>query len=122
MVGRIENAIASCSRVALDIAIEEPFVGASGTSALKTYSVFVMLITMLTLMGALPGGSRIWFVAPTALKKFVGVRTKNLIAREAYRRWHYMADDDNLVDAYVLARWVDEIGSKKQKPALTTPI
>jgi Holliday junction resolvasome RuvABC endonuclease subunit len=82
------------------VAIEEPFVGENGASALKTYAVFAGIIVAL-----------IWpeldtlTVPPTTLKKFVGAKKKVLIAREVYKRWGFQSDDHNIVDAYAIARW-----------------
>lgn len=46
-------------------------------------------------------------VAPTQLKKFAtgkGQCDKNLILKEVYKRWGYDTDNDNLADAFVLAK------------------
>ena len=93
------------------IAIEEPFVGANASGALKQYSVFVAL----ALMDSPRSPDALYFVAPTTLKKFVGAKgKKNLIAREVYKRWKYEADDDNLVDAYAIARWAEATWNEQQ--------
>lgn len=46
-------------------------------------------------------------VAPTQLKKFVsgkGNSKKSLMIKEVYKKWGYDTEDDNLADAYGLAR------------------
>lgn len=99
------------SNLHIVIAIEEPFVGANPSTALKQYSVFVAL----ALMDSPRSPDALYFVPPTTLKKFVGVKgKKNLIAREVYKRWKYEADDDNLVDAYAIARWAENEWNSKQ--------
>lgn len=48
-------------------------------------------------------------LAPNTLKKFVtnnGTAPKNLVLREVYRVWGIEAEDDNVADAYALARAV----------------
>ena len=87
----------------LVVAIEEPFVGASASGALKQYSVFVTIA-----LDVRNGWDDILIVAPTTLKKFVGAKgKKNLMARQVYKKWGYEADDDNLTDAYAIARWAE---------------
>lgn len=46
-------------------------------------------------------------VAPPTLKKWVtgkGVAEKSLILREVYKKWGFDAEDDNLADAFALAK------------------
>jgi hypothetical protein len=46
-------------------------------------------------------------VAPQALKKYVtgkGAGDKAIIIKKAYQKWGVDIDDDNMVDAYALAR------------------
>lgn len=48
-------------------------------------------------------------VAPATLKKFVtakGNAPKEVMLREVFRRWQYDAQDNNVCDAYALARFV----------------
>lgn len=103
MVRDVTVAIEACSRNqgmhgSLRVAIEEPFVGENGASALKTYAVFAGLIVSFDSLDLL-------VVPPTTLKKFVGAKKKVLMAREVFKRWGYQSDDHNLVDAYAIARW-----------------
>jgi Holliday junction resolvasome RuvABC endonuclease subunit len=83
------------------VGLEEPFVGASASGALKQYSVFVALALDLNREFG------VFIVAPTTLKKFVGAKEKNFVARQVFKRWEYEAADDNLVDAYAIARWAE---------------
>ncbi|MBH0331456.1 hypothetical protein ABH14_16910 [Brevibacillus brevis] len=44
--------------------------------------------------------------APSQVKKFAGAKgnaNKNVVMREAYKRWGFEHDSDNVVDAYILA-------------------
>ena len=57
-------------------------------------------------------------VAPTTLKKFIsgkGNCPKDLILLETYKRYHVSFKDDNLCDAYVLARIGEALLDKKVK-------
>lgn len=60
-------------------------------------------------------------VPPTELKKFVtgkGQCKKNLMLMKCYKKWKFEADDDNICDAYCLARFcweVDNGGTSKVK-------
>ena len=50
---------------------------------------------------------KFWLVAPTALKKFItgtGNAQKSLILKEVYKRYTKDFTDDNVADAYALAR------------------
>lgn len=52
-------------------------------------------------------GYGFWDVPPTTLKKFStgkGNCKKDLVLKEVYRRWKFDTDNDNIADAYVLAR------------------
>lgn len=52
---------------------------------------------------------RIHEVPPAVLKKFAtgkGNATKDIVVKEVLRRWSFNTDDNNVADAYVLARMV----------------
>ena len=90
------------------VAIEEPFIGKNATSALKTYSVFAALVYLTQEYVELEKGvSALLTPSPQTIKKFVGAKEKNFVARAVFRKWGYAADDDNLVDAYAIARWAE---------------
>ena len=86
-------------------AIEEPFVGVNGATALKTYAVFACTIDWLQCMAENRKIRGILTVPPTTLKKFVGAKKKESVARQAYKLWRFESDDNNIVDAYAIAMW-----------------
>lgn len=92
-----------CAPEDTKVAIEEPFVGPNGGTALKTYAVFICVA-----MSLRADGYRVHAVPAPALKKYLGVTQKNFVARQVYKRWKYEAADDNLVDAYAIAQWCRE--------------
>lgn len=69
-------------------------------------------------------------VPPSTLKKYVtgkGVADKNIMLREVFRRWAYEAKNDDLADAYSLARFaahhtVDEQQKTKAWQALAAKV
>ena len=82
------------------IAIEEPFNTHGIHGAMLQHGVFSAIVYDLT------SDFRVIPVWPTTIKRFVGGPKKKLfIVREVYRRWGFSADDDNVVDAYAIARW-----------------
>ena len=90
------------------VAIEEPFIGKNATAALKTYSVFAALVFEVQMIINYQNGIvGLLTPSPANIKKFVGVKEKNFVARAVFRKWGYAADDDNLVDAYAIARWAE---------------
>lgn len=53
------------------------------------------------------GHSELLVVAPTQVKKFAtgkGQAPKDIILQQVYKRWHYEAKNNNIADAYILAR------------------
>ena len=91
----------------LTVAVEEPFVGANAGGALKQHSVWAALAWYYH--GLI--GERFLSVAPTTIKRYVGLKAnkaKALVARQVYRRWKFENDDLNVVDAYAIARWAAE--------------
>jgi Holliday junction resolvasome RuvABC endonuclease subunit len=53
------------------------------------------------------GPNRLWVIAPSALKKFVtgkGSGPKNTMLLHVYKRWDVEFSDDNMADAFSLAR------------------
>lgn len=87
------------------VAIEEPFVGANGATALLQFGVFASIVHELFPFF----GGELRCLAPATLKKFVGVRgKKELMVREVFRRWEFDNDDTDVVDAYAMARWAME--------------
>lgn len=73
-------------------------------------------------------GIRTLFVAPTLVKKFVtgaGNSEKSMMLKEVYKRWGADFQDDNVADAYALARigraylgWEDKPLTSFQKEVL----
>lgn len=56
-------------------------------------------------------------VSPSKLKKFVtgvGNCKKNLMLKEVYKKWHVDYSDDNLCDAYSLARYSQSVFSNPE--------
>jgi len=90
------------------LAVEEPFIGKNATAALKTYSVFSAFVFLAQIETYMHQHIvALLTPSPANIKKFVGVREKNFVARAVFRKWGYAADDDNLVDAYAIARWAE---------------
>jgi len=59
-------------------------------------------------------------VSPTQLKKFAtgkGVANKEIILQQVYKRWGYETNNNNIADAYVLAR-IGEAYLKWHSPSL----
>ena len=93
---------------AAHVVVEEPFVGNNAAAALKTYGVFAVVCFEMERARERGAIAKLYPLPPMALKQFVGAKEKNFVAREVFRRWGYAANDDNLVDAYGLARWALE--------------
>ena len=52
-------------------------------------------------------GLEVWIAAPATIKKFVlgkGTGKKDQVRLGVYKKWAYENDDDNIVDAYALAK------------------
>lgn len=99
------------------VAVEEPFIGKNATAALKTYSVFAALVFELRMLSINEFSHEVVGLltpSPAQVKKFVGAKEKNFVARAVFRKWGYAADDDNLVDAYAIARWAEAEWNAKQ--------
>ena len=89
------------------VAVEEPFVGKSGPAALKTYSIFAAVVVDLQKRVWSRRVAKLYTPSPATVKKFVGAKEKNFVARRVFKLWGYEPDDDNLVDAYAIARWAE---------------
>lgn len=86
-----------------DIAIEEPFVGPQGPSALLQHAVFsAVAFEVYKMFG------RVRTVSPSTVKSFVGAKQKQFVARQVYKRWGFESNDDNVVDAFAIAMWAAE--------------
>jgi len=96
------------------VCIEHPFVGAKVTQhILKTHAVFSHLAYLT--MERTDEKVMLLSIHPMQLKRFVGAVRKKLIIREVYRLWGFDHDDDNVVDAYALARYaIQWIGNREQ--------
>jgi|GEM_PF-1369911 len=103
-VKTIQNAIrANCGEMPDLFVVEGISYASSGQTALQMgylqYSIREFLIYVLK-QGFID-------VPPTSLKKFAlgkGTGDKNLILKEVYKKWGFDTDNDNLADAYVLAK------------------
>lgn len=83
------------------IAIEEPFIGRNANTALHAiYAVTVVHLSAL--------GRRLMVLWPQNLKQFIGQTQKHLIVQEVKTRWGFESPSNDLVDAYVIARWAAE--------------
>lgn len=81
----------------------------------------------LTVAKLLEYGHPVYQVAPNSLKKFVtgkGNSEKSLMMREVYRKWDYIAENDNEADAFGLMRigmciaGIDEPRNESQRDVL----
>src|SRR5262245_39708054 len=108
MTTRITEAIVDTGATpgSMTVAIEEPFVGKQGSSALKQYAVWAVVANLF--QGSI--GDRLLSVHPNTVKRFVGkgMQRKEDLMREVKRRWGFTHSDHNVCDAYAIARWAAE--------------
>lgn len=86
------------SQTDIHVAIEQPVVGKGVRDSMLIWSVFAISIDNLdSFTNVLP-------VHPSTLKRFAGVRKKEELMREAFKRYGFEGADNHVVDAFFLAQ------------------